>query len=81
MQNRLIQTSQTGGQWYNDTSPFSIPWLTSPKSFMTFGPDRAVDAAETTDPRRNGRVGQERGQEPVPASQRQLKAVSKKWTR
>ncbi len=27
LQNRLIQTSQTGGQWYNDTSPFSIPWL------------------------------------------------------
>jgi len=26
LQNRLIQTSQTGGQWYNDTSPFSIPW-------------------------------------------------------
>jgi hypothetical protein len=25
LQNRLIQTSQTGGQWYNDTSPFSIP--------------------------------------------------------
>ncbi len=25
-QNRLIQTSQTGGQWYSDTSPFSIPW-------------------------------------------------------
>jgi len=24
-QNRLIQTSQTGGQWYSDTSPFSIP--------------------------------------------------------
>ncbi len=24
--NRLIQTSQTGGQWYNDTSPFSILW-------------------------------------------------------
>jgi hypothetical protein len=23
--NRLIQTSQTGGQWYSDTSPFSIP--------------------------------------------------------
>ncbi len=21
-----FQTSQTGGQWYNDTSPFSIPW-------------------------------------------------------
>jgi hypothetical protein len=27
LQNREIQTSQTGGQWYNDTSPFSIPWL------------------------------------------------------
>jgi hypothetical protein len=27
MQNRLIQTSQTGGQWYSDTSPFSIPCL------------------------------------------------------
>jgi hypothetical protein len=24
-QNRRIQTSQTGGQWYSDTSPFSIP--------------------------------------------------------
>jgi hypothetical protein len=23
---RLIQTSQTGGQWYSDTSHFSIPW-------------------------------------------------------
>jgi hypothetical protein len=27
LQNRLIQTNQTGGQWYSDTSPFSIPWL------------------------------------------------------
>jgi len=27
LQNRLIQTSQTGGQWYSDTSPFSIPWV------------------------------------------------------
>ncbi len=26
LQNRLIQTSQTGGQRYTDTSPFSIPW-------------------------------------------------------
>jgi hypothetical protein len=25
LQNRLIETSQTGGQWYSDTSPFSIP--------------------------------------------------------
>ncbi len=22
----LLQTSQTGGQWYSNTSPFSIPW-------------------------------------------------------
>ncbi len=27
LQNRLIQYSQTGGQLYSDTSPFSIPWL------------------------------------------------------
>jgi hypothetical protein len=26
MQNRLFQTSPTGGQRYRDTSPFSIPW-------------------------------------------------------
>jgi hypothetical protein len=26
LQIRLIQTSQTGGQQYSDTSPFSIPW-------------------------------------------------------
>ncbi len=27
LQNRLIQISQTGGQRYGDTCPFSIPWL------------------------------------------------------
>jgi len=27
LQNRLIQTSQTGGQRYSDIFPFSIPWL------------------------------------------------------
>jgi len=27
LQNRLIQTRQTGGQEYSDTSPFSIPCL------------------------------------------------------
>ncbi len=26
LKNRLIQTSQIGGQWYSDNSPFSIPW-------------------------------------------------------
>jgi len=29
LQNRLIQTSQTGGQWYSDTSPFSFPCFVS----------------------------------------------------
>ncbi len=27
LQNRLVQTSQTGGKWYSDTSPFRIPCL------------------------------------------------------
>jgi len=27
LKNRLIQTIQTGGQWYSDISPFSIPWI------------------------------------------------------
>ncbi len=31
-QNRLIQTSETGGQWYSDTSPFSIPWFILPRA-------------------------------------------------
>jgi hypothetical protein len=26
LQNRLIQTIETGGQWYSGTSPFCIPW-------------------------------------------------------
>jgi hypothetical protein len=32
-QNRLIQTSQTGGQQYSDSSPFSIPW-TNPLAYF-----------------------------------------------
>ncbi len=27
LKNRLIETSQTGGQWYSDTFPFSFPCL------------------------------------------------------
>ncbi len=27
LQNRLIQASQTGGQWYSDTSPLVFPGL------------------------------------------------------
>ncbi len=33
LQNRLIQTSQTGGQWYSDTFPLSIPWVSSNHRF------------------------------------------------
>jgi len=29
LQNRQNQTSQTGGHLYSDTSPFSIPWLST----------------------------------------------------
>ena len=34
LQNRLFQTSQTGGQQHSDTSPFSIPWLHHCRPFM-----------------------------------------------
>ncbi len=30
-QNRLIQNSKIGGQWYSDTSPFSIPCILLPQ--------------------------------------------------
>ncbi len=45
LQNRLIQTSQTGGQQYSNTSPFSIPcifcWIVSEelKSLKTLTTD------------------------------------------
>ncbi len=38
LQNRLIQTSQTGGQWYSDASPFSIPWSNSILTLSQSGP-------------------------------------------
>jgi hypothetical protein len=38
-QNRLIQTSQTGGQQYSDTSPFSIPRLKLFETFFNLKPD------------------------------------------
>jgi len=36
LQNRLIQTSQTGGQWYNDTSSFNIPWRKLSINFLQY---------------------------------------------
>jgi hypothetical protein len=38
LQNRLIQTSQIGGQWYSDTSPFSsIPCLEATQEWRAPG--------------------------------------------
>ncbi len=34
LQNRLIKTSPTGGQWYSDTSPLSIPWIHLRRYFL-----------------------------------------------
>jgi hypothetical protein len=42
LQNRLIQTGQTGGQWYSDASPFSIPWSHNKKITTRF-PDGHLD--------------------------------------
>jgi hypothetical protein len=44
LQNRLIQTSQTGGQWYSDTSPFSIPWHNDHVTRITEASGRAQEA-------------------------------------
>jgi hypothetical protein len=35
LQNGLIRTSQTGGQRYSDTSPFSILWIKLSKIFLS----------------------------------------------
>ncbi len=40
LQNRPIQTSQTGGQQNSDTSPFSIPYCTIDLQFDWFGISR-----------------------------------------
>jgi hypothetical protein len=40
LQNRLIQTNQTGGQWYSDTSPFSIPWIQQSNPELLSGSNR-----------------------------------------
>ncbi len=50
-QNRLIQTSQTGGQWYSDTSPFSFPCLLSAfivPAFHPAGPSATLPACLPT---------------------------------
>ncbi len=42
LQNRLILTSQAGGQLYNDTSHFSIPRLKSHFSYLLHAPSADV---------------------------------------
>jgi hypothetical protein len=44
LQNRLIQTSQTGGQWYSVTSLFSIPWYNDHVTRITEAKGRAQQA-------------------------------------
>jgi hypothetical protein len=61
LQNRLIQTSQTGGQWYSDTSPFSIPcstfqswfiWVRRCRRSTTMAPDGRPGSPSATTARR-----------------------------
>ncbi len=48
LQNRLIQTSQTGGQQYSDTFPFSIPFLNHAEWFaMSCITDGLYDGQES----------------------------------
>jgi hypothetical protein len=42
LQNRLIQTSQTGGQQYSDTSHFSIPWTNALSATLLLSEDENV---------------------------------------
>jgi hypothetical protein len=52
LQNRLIQTSQTGGQWYSDTFPLSIPWREREKK------RESESESESEKGRESGRVGE-----------------------
>jgi hypothetical protein len=47
LQNRLIQTGQTGGQQYSNTSPFSIPWIQS-HIFLPKSSTKKVTASSLT---------------------------------
>jgi hypothetical protein len=44
LQNRLIQTSQTGGQWYCDTSPLVFPGI----ALKVLPTDRQTNDGELT---------------------------------
>ena len=46
-QNRLIQTSKTGGQRYSDTSPFSFPWKTFEECILGTSAGKQLSQAAT----------------------------------
>ncbi len=48
LQNRLIQTSYTGGQWYSDTSPFSIPCTNQSTILRKKNQKVILDSIQTT---------------------------------
>jgi hypothetical protein len=50
LQNRLIQTSQTGGQRYSDTSPFSIPCVSLSLSMVAAVKSFSVQAGTVVKP-------------------------------
>ncbi len=44
---RLIQTGQTGGQWYSDTSPFSIPCSNHRQAIAKLAKPPSLEIMET----------------------------------
>ncbi len=54
--NRLIQTSQTGGQRYSDTSPFSIPCIKLKPTLKFFLHFQDLDTLEGARPRKMDRL-------------------------
>jgi len=65
LQNRLIQTSQTGGQQYNDTSPFSIPWCNKPCFETVYLAKNVKNAQGKSSQLQNSAQSGHTGQEPT----------------
>jgi hypothetical protein len=58
LQNRLIQTSQTGGQWYSDIPPLVFPGLTQDRALRD---RRFVTLSKGESKGRVGRAGARKG--------------------
>ncbi len=64
LQNRQIQTCQTGGQLYSDNSPFSVPWYKTlflplmgrgeGDKILAVVPSKFVDLSNTKEPKEQG---------------------------